>query len=307
MKYRDWLQGWLATGTITFKSATRDKYAQIIRCHVTPALGEREISDITTTDLRDFSIRLIYTGLASSTIKGILFVVKSSLQSAFKNGILEKDCTQAIIVPKHHEKPVSALSIKEQKAVEQFVLSHQKPEEFGILFSLYTGVRIGELLALQWKDINLENGTVYIHKTSHDMWKNRTYHKCLDSPKTIASNRYIPIPKQIIPIMKNLYYGNKEAFLVENVHHHCLQTRSYQEMFSKILQKLNIPHKGFHSLRHTFATRALECGMDIKTLSEILGHANPNITLSRYAHSMLEHKTNMMNRLGSMLTIDYCN
>ena len=303
MKYSDWLQGWLSTGTITFKNATRDKYEQIIRCHVAPSLGEREINDITAADLRDFSIRLISAGLASNTIKGILYVVKSSLQSALKNGVLGRDCTQAIIVPKHHEKPVSALSIKEQKAVEQFVLSHQRPEEFGIVFTLYTGVRIGELLALQWKDIDLVNGTVYIHKTSHDTWQNCVYQKHLDPPKTISSNRNIPIPKQIIPFLKKLYYGDKEAFLVENTHHHCLQTRSYQEMFSKILQKLNIAHKGFHSLRHTFATRALECGMDIKTLSEILGHANPNITLSRYAHSMLEHKTHMMNRIGGMLSI----
>lgn len=303
MKYRDWLQRWLSTGTITFKSATKNKYEQIIRCHINPFLGNREINDITAEDLRNFSLRLASAGLASNTIKGILFVVKSSLQSALKNAILKKDYTQALIVPKYHEKHVSALSVKEQKDIEQFVLSHQKPEEFGIIFTLYTGVRIGELLALQWKDIDLAHGIVYIHKTSHDIWQNCVYQKHLDSPKTIASNRYIPIPKQIIPIMKKLYYGNKEAFLVENVHHHCLQTRSYQEMFSKILQKLNIAHKGFHSLRHTFATRALECGMDIKTLSEILGHANPNITLSRYAHSMLEHKTHMMNRLGGMLSI----
>lgn len=236
MKYRDWLQGWLSTGTITFKNATRDKYAQIIRCHVIPSLGEREMNDITAADLRDYSIRLISAGLASNTIKGILFVVKSSLQSALKTGVLKSDCTRAIIAPKHHERPVSALSIKEQKTIEQFVLSHRKPEEFGIIFTLYTGVRIGELLALQWKDIDLANGTVYIHKTSHDTWQNCVYQKRLDSPKTMSSNRYIPIPKQIIPFLKKLYYGDKEAFLVENIHHHCLQTRSYQEMFFHLLK-----------------------------------------------------------------------
>jgi integrase len=77
--------------------------------------------------------------------------------------------------------------------------------------------------------------------------------------------------------------------------------RSYQRTFESLLIKLNIPHKGFHALRHTFATRALECGMDVKTLSEILGHKNPTITLNRYVHSLLEHKTEMMNRLGKLL------
>ena len=77
--------------------------------------------------------------------------------------------------------------------------------------------------------------------------------------------------------------------------------RSYQRTFEFLLKKLKIPHKGFHSLRHTFATRAIECGMDVKTLSELLGHKNATITLNRYTHSLLEHKVDMMNRLGRLL------
>ena len=77
--------------------------------------------------------------------------------------------------------------------------------------------------------------------------------------------------------------------------------RSYQRSFELLLKRQNIVHCGFHSLRHTFATRALECGMDVKTLSEILGHKNPTVTLNRYAHSLLEHKAAMMNRLGKLL------
>ena len=77
--------------------------------------------------------------------------------------------------------------------------------------------------------------------------------------------------------------------------------RSYQRTFELLLKKLHIPHKGFHSLRHTFATRAIECGVDVKTLAELLGHKNATITLNRYAHSLLEHKVDMMNRLGKIL------
>lgn len=80
-----------------------------------------------------------------------------------------------------------------------------------------------------------------------------------------------------------------------------LYIRSYQRSFDLLLKELHIEHKGFHSLRHTFATRAIECGMDVKTLSGILGHKNPTITLNRYAHSMMDHKKEMMNRLGKML------
>ena len=78
-------------------------------------------------------------------------------------------------------------------------------------------------------------------------------------------------------------------------------TRSYQRTFERILNKLNIPYKNFHSLRHTFATRALEFGMDVKTVSEILGHKNPMITLQRYTHSLMSYKTDMMNKFGKLM------
>lgn len=100
MKYRDWLQRWLLTGTITFKSATKNKYEQIIRCHINPFLGNREINDIAAEDLRNFSLRLASAGLASNTVKGILFVVKSSLQSALKNEILKDIMYQSILLKK---------------------------------------------------------------------------------------------------------------------------------------------------------------------------------------------------------------
>lgn len=303
MKYTEWLQQWISLCTATSKESTKEKYEQVIRTHINPCLGEYDLNEINTDILRQFSLNLLASDLASNTLKGIMFVVKASLNVAVKLGFADKNYTEALVSPRSPVTHASALSAHEQKKLEHFIVLHNKSEEFGILFSLYTGVRIGELLALQWNDIDLSKGIAHIHKTSRDVWKNNSYQKCISSPKTAASNRYIPIPKQILPLMRKLYHGNNEAFLFENSRHHCLQTRSYQELFSKILQKLEIPHKGFHSLRHTFATRALECGMDVKTLSEILGHADPSITLKRYAHSMLEHKIAMMNRLGNILSV----
>ena len=80
-----------------------------------------------------------------------------------------------------------------------------------------------------------------------------------------------------------------------------IPVRSYQASFSLLLRKLNLPHRGFHALRHTFATRALECGMDVKTLAELPGHKNPTVTLERYVHSLMPHKCDMMNRFGALL------
>lgn len=122
----------------------------------------------------------------------------------------------------------------------------------------------------------------------------------IDEPKTATSRRVIPLPKQLLPILKGIKKKSHSPFVV-SANGKPVSVRSYQRSFELLLKKLKIPHRGFHSLRHTFATRALECGMDVKTLSEILGHKNPTVTLNRYAHSLMEHKADMMNRLGKLL------
>lgn len=172
---------------------------------------------------------------------------------------------------------------------------------FGIIFCLYTGLRIGELLALKWEDIDLQKSIFTVNKTCMDSWENGKYVKLLEIPKTETSNRVVPIPKQLLSKIRDLKKIANSEYFVCGRSKYGSQVRSYQKTFEKLLIKLKIPHKGFHSLRHTFATRALEIGMDIKTLSEILGHKNSTVTLNRYAHSLLEHKTDMMNKLGKLL------
>lgn len=161
---------------------------------------------------------------------------------------------------------------------------------------LYAGLRIGELIALQWKDIDLQKGLLTISRSCHDTSSGIVF----DEPKTATSHRVIPLPKQLLPKLKSIKKSSNSDFVV-SVGGNAVSVRSYQRSFELLLKRQNIVHRGFHSLRHTFATRALECGMDVKTLSEILGHKNPTVTLNRYAHSLLEHKAAMMNRLGKLL------
>ena len=121
-----------------------------------------------------------------------------------------------------------------------------------------------------------------------------------ESPKSKSSKREIPLPKQILPLLKDLNRKRDSNFIVSTAG--CgVSVRSYQRSFYLLLKKLNIERRGFHTIRHTFATRALECGMDVKTLAELLGHKSPTTTLNRYAHSFIEHKRDMMNRLGKLL------
>jgi integrase len=154
---------------------------------------------------------------------------------------------------------------------------------------------------LEWSDIDMSKGELRVNKTCHyGKDENGVFGRITDIPKTQSSIRTIPIPKQLMPRLREVKKKSRSTHIVSNGSN-LISIRSYQRSFSTLLKKLNIPHRGFHSLRHTFATRALECGMDVKTLSEILGHKNPTVTLNRYAHSLMEHKKEMMNKLGKLL------
>ena len=171
----------------------------------------------------------------------------------------------------------------------------------GIIICLYTGLRIGELLALEWSDIDFQKAELRVNRTCHDSKnKDGSYCRITDTPKTEHSRRVIPLPRQLIPILREMKKGSSSPLVIVG-ERPPLSVRSYQRSFELLLKKTGIPRKGFHALRHTFATRAIECGMDVKSLSEILGHKNPTVTLNRYVHSLMEHKRAMMDKLGKIL------
>lgn len=285
----------------TTKERTYTKYQRQIQLHILPALGEFHLHELTAAVLQRFAVNLSEKGLSANTINGIISVLKSSLRRAVLLGVVDKEYTTAIVRPKQRKKQVDCFSKNDQRKIEQYIFEKQKNKLFGVVLCLYTGLRIGELLSLTWNDMNLQKGIITVTKSCHDSWENGNYIKIIDTPKTDCSERIIPIPKQLLSRLREYKKASRGNYVVCGEHTHGAQIRSYQKSFELLLKRLALPHKGFHSLRHTFATRALECGMDIKTLSEILGHKNPTITLRYYTHSMLEHKTEMMNRLGKLL------
>lgn len=303
MLYGKWLNEWLELYVrVAIKERTYKNYVQQANKYILPKLGQYEIADLSAMKLQKFSAGLIEMKLAASTINSIVSILKSSLKMSVSLGLADKQFTDAIVRPRPRVKSVSCFSVAEQKKIEKYIMDKRRPILFGILLSLYSGLRIGELLALTWEDVDFINGTMSINKSCHDSWIKNRYVKVIDTTKTKCSERTIPLPKQFIGYMKMLRKTDKAGkFVIMGKSEYGAQVRSYQRTFGRVLKQLNISHKGFHALRHTFATRALEVGMDIKTLSEILGHRSPTITLQRYAHSMMEHKTEMMNKVGRLL------
>ena len=299
MKYKDWLNEWLAMCVkSTAKERTYEKYERICRRHLTPKLGEYEMEMLSASVLQLFVAGMI-ASLSPNTVNVIISVLKKSLKQAVIYGVAERQYSDGIIRPKLEEKRVECFTKEEQKKIEGYILQSKKQKLVGILLSLYSGLRIGELLALTWDDIDFIAGVLSVTKSCHDGWGKEGYRRIVESPKTGSSVRLIPIPKQLHGVLKRAKKEIGGTYVVGG--DKLISVRSYQRSFELLLKKLNIPRRGFHALRHTFATRALECGVDVKTLSELLGHKNPTVTLNRYVHSLMDHKRSMMNRLGKLL------
>ena len=309
MKYKEWAKEWLENYIEpTSKARTFMRYSEIVKHHLVHALGDYNLEEITPIVLQHFITGLLQNGnlrtgagLSANSVSSIINVIQSSLRTAFNLGYLKEYTSDKIKRPKVQERPVSSFSVHEQKKIEQAVLTSKKEKMFGILLCLYTGLRIGELLALKWEDIDFQKGLLTISRSCHDgKGKDGHFMRFEDTPKTFSSQRVIPLPRQILPLIRDAKKKSKSEYVVSSGEKY-VSVRSYQRTFDLLQRKLKIPHRGFHSLRHTFATRALECGMDVKTLSEILGHKSPTVTLNRYVHSFMEHKKDMMNRLGKLL------
>ena len=304
MKYLDWLIQWLENFVRpSVKVRTYERYRLIVEQHIKDKIGGIELNNLSPLVLQSFITELLQCdnkktgkGLAANSVNAVISVIQSSLKTAHLLGLTKEYTADKLKRPKLKEKPVACFTFAEQKRIEQAILNGKKDKLYGILLCLYSGLRIGELIALQWRDIDFEKGILTVSKSCHDGKGGLI----IDEPKTTTSRRMIPLPKQLLPILKSVKKKSDAPFVV-SVNGKLVSVRSYQRSFELLLKRLKIPHKGFHSLRHTFATRALECGMDVKTLSEILGHKNPTVTLNRYAHSLMEHKADMMNRLGKLL------
>ena len=304
MKYIDWLIQWLENYIRpSVKVRTYERYRLIVEQHIKDKIGGIELNNLSPLVLQSFITELLQrgncrtgNGLSANSVNAIISVIQSSLKTAHLLGLTKEYTTDKLKRPKLKEKPVECFTLAEQKQIEQAIRNGKKDKLYGILLCLYSGLRIGELIALQWSDIDFAKGILTVSKSCHDGKTGLT----MDEPKTATSRRVIPLPKQLLPILKSIKKKSDSPFMV-SANGKPVSVRSYQRSFELLLKRLNIPHKGFHSLRHTFATRALECGMDVKTLSEILGHKNPTVTLNRYAHSLMGHKADMMNRLGKLL------
>ena len=308
MKLNELLEVWLERYMKhTIKIRTYNRYKSICDLHLIKDLGEYELDELKPNVLQDFLLKKIDDHYSTNTIKGIVSVLKQALRLAITLEFVDKEYCSNLKMPSSEEKEISVFTKKEQQVIESFCLNHKKRNYIGIVICLYTGIRLGELLALTWDDIDFNSNLLTINKTSYSAKVDGKTQIIVDKPKTKKSNRVIPLPNQLVKLLKIIKKESNSKYVIATRNSGMVGNRSYQRTFKFILKKVNVPYRNFHSLRHTFATNAIELGMDVKTLAEILGHTNAMITLNRYSHSLLNYKIEMMNKLGKNLNLSIRN
>ncbi|MBQ2711861.1 MAG: site-specific integrase [Clostridia bacterium] len=308
---REWAMHWLDVYMrYDCKPRTYDHYLSTVEKHIAPALGDYYVSELTldrvqcfVSQLRKNGNRITGEGLSDGTVCTILAVLSACMSAAERAGIIEGNPCRLVRRPTGKTKKAQAFTVKEQHAIVKYIERVKKPKNIGILLSLYAGLRIGEVLALTWKDVDFKRSLLTVNKSVGRVRdEKRAYYTLVGKPKSASSERVIPLPPQLVSALKAVRSESKGDYVVSNQKGEAICVRTYQYSFQSMLKKLkNVRVLNYHTLRHTFATRALECGMDVKTLSELMGHSNPAITLARYAHSQYEHKRRMMNKLGRLM------
>lgn len=300
--FREVLFLWLENNKVKLKPSTYSKYYRIIEKHLLPVIGNIPIINVNTPYLNSILCEKSNNGrldscggLSPNYVRTIGFILKSAIFFAQENNYCQK-LKGTVIMPVTTKKQLKVLSLTEQERLENSCLKNTSNKELGIILSLYTGMRLGEVCGLKWEDIDYETNTVHIYHTveriqnNYDISSNNKTSLVLMDVKTANSDRIIPIPSNLMPLLSK----NKTGFVIKGNIYEYTDPRSLQYFFKKKLKESNLDDINFHTLRHTFATRCIESGMDAKTLSEILGHSDVNITLRTYVHSSLEHKRKQM-------------
>lgn len=280
------------------KESTAANYRMKAEKHVLPAFSDMKADAVTETDVYDFIASRQKSGLSNRYISDILIMMKSVFKYASKTYHFLNPL-DGITLPKMQKPEIELLDEKQQGKLQQYITENPNHSTLGIALSMSTGIRIGELCALQWEDIDLEKRILTVRKTMQRIQTpdGETKTKLtIAEPKSESSKRKIPIPDCVVSILEK-FRGKAKEYLVSG-EERPVEPRTMQYRFASILKNVKLPSVHFHALRHMFASKCVKLGFDIKTLSEILGHSKVEITLNRYVHSSFEQKKQYMSRIA---------
>ncbi|MBO5164283.1 MAG: site-specific integrase [Ruminococcus sp.] len=292
---KELFEEWLSAVKLRVKESTYANYRMKADKHILPEFGGMRYEQLTVQMLHSFIENKLKCGLSAKYVSDIVIVFKSMAKyisriHGFKNLLAD------VILPKVTKKEMKLFSENQQNQLCNYLLKNPDNTSVCVLLSLYTGLRIGEICGLKWDDIDFEKSILTVRRTVQRIRTGVHGTKLIvDSPKSRSSKRSIPIPNFLANILQK--FRDNNDFYILSGNSKITEPRTMQRKFKSILKKANLPSINYHALRHMFATNCIKIGFDVKTLSEILGHASVETTLNRYVHSSMERKTQCMNLL----------
>ena len=285
---------WLLVNQTRLKTSSYQRYEGFYRNHIEKNIGSVRIVYMTTTTLHAFAVNRLESGLSPQSVNAVLVFLHSVLVYGGRQYKLSVPDIVYLAVPK---KEMRVLSVEEQQALVKYLMTNLDIYKLGVLMALYMGLRIGELCGLQWGDIR--DDCITVRRTVQRLKKEHGTGTVLHvgTPKTNSSTRVVPIPSFLQPLIEGFRGEEDEQYFLTARAQELPEPRTMQYKFTAYLKAAEVEPANFHALRHTFATRCVECGFEIKSLSEVLGHSNVNTTLNKYVHSSLELKRENMERL----------
>ncbi|MBQ7969075.1 MAG: tyrosine-type recombinase/integrase [Clostridia bacterium] len=289
---------WLFLNRNRLKISTYQRYLGFLNNHIEDIVGKQPVIFFSTIAVHEFALNRLESGLQPQSVNSILTFLHACLRYGHRQYNLP---LPDIIYLTPNRKEMRVLTADEQRKLVSYLNEDMDIYKFGVLLALYTGLRIGELCGLRWEDI--EDNRIKIKRTVQRInGQDGRTELHIGTPKTTTSAREIPIPSFLLDKINHYHELNQNCeYVIALRKDEITDPRVMQYKFKKFLKAANIEKANFHSLRHTFATRCIECGFEVKSLSEILGHTKVNITLNRYVHSSFELKLNNMEKLSQIV------
>ena len=281
------------------KQSTMAAYVLILENHVLPEFGDND--SLHEHDVQAFVLKKIEHGLSVKSVKDILIVLKMVMKFGVKNEWMSHYEWDIKYPANNQPKELEVLSVANHRKILDYVQHNFTFMSLGIYISLNTGLRIGEICALKWSDINVADGTITVQRTIERIYvvegEKKHTELVINTPKTVNSCREIPMSKELLAMVKPMKKVVNGDFYVLTNEDKPIEPRTYRNYYSRIMEKLDIPKLKYHGLRHSFATRCIEAGCDYKTVSVLLGHSNISTTLNLYVHPNMEQKKRCINKM----------
>ena len=306
--FRDLLAEWLASRRPEWKPSTLRRYDFLIQRHILPELGPVLLEHLDAGVINGFLARKQTgggladdRGLSPAYVRSMAVVVQSALRYGADRGLCQPMAGK-VCKPAPEKAEIRILTQPEQQALEQSIYARPDATGLGVFLALYGGLRVGEVCALGWQDVDLEQGLLRIRHTVTRVNAREGQHTdlVLGSPKTAASIRTVPIHRAVLPLLKAAFSAARSPYVIADTDAF-VNPRTFTYRYHRLLERAGLPPIHFHALRHTFATRCIAAGVDMKTLSELMGHASITVTMNTYVHSSLETKQQQLAKLESVL------